>query len=97
MPIGLRRLEASCPGGLPFAWGVNGIASVVASVLAICVGIVFGFSAATLLAGGCYAVALAAAVRGLWPAASARVSEAADVPEAWAGRPAERPRAAAPR
>ena len=35
MPVGLRRFEAMHPTGVPYAWGVNGIASVVASVLGV--------------------------------------------------------------
>ena len=35
MPIGLRRLADLYPAGVPWAWGINGIASVVASVAAV--------------------------------------------------------------
>ncbi len=47
MPIGLRRLSALYPEGVPWAWGINGIMSVLASVLAIAVAITWGFAAAT--------------------------------------------------
>ena len=67
MPIGLRRLEKLAPEAVPYAWGVNGIASVVASVLGIAVAIRLGFPAASLLACGCYAAALVQASRGEWP------------------------------
>jgi len=43
MPIGLRCFSALHPTGIPYAWGVNGIASVVASVLGMAVAISFGF------------------------------------------------------
>src|SRR5262249_27408270 len=69
MPIGLRRLTELYPTGTPWAWGINGITSVLASVLAIAVAIVWGFSAATLLAAGCYAVALAHVAFGRWATA----------------------------
>jgi hypothetical protein len=68
MPIGLGRLSALSPGGVPWAWGINGITSVLASVLAIAVAITWGFTAATLLALVCYAGALAHAAVGRWPA-----------------------------
>jgi hypothetical protein len=71
MPIGLRRLEGTHPGATPWAWAVNGIASVVASVLATAVAIEAGFTVATLAAAACYALALAHALRGRWPRAAA--------------------------
>jgi hypothetical protein len=67
MPIGLRRLAARYPVGVPWAWGINGIASVIASVLAVAVAIAFGFTAATLVALACYLAALAHALLGSWP------------------------------
>jgi hypothetical protein len=76
MPIGLRRLAARHPAGVPWAWGINGIASVVASVLAVAVAISFGFTAATLVALACYAGALAHALVGSWPAPAPREGEA---------------------
>lgn len=70
MPLGLRRLRALHPKGVAYAWGVNGIASVLASVLGMVVAINFGFVVATLVAGACYAAALAHAALGRWPDAS---------------------------
>jgi hypothetical protein len=67
MPVGLRRLTGLHAGGTAWAWGINGIASVLASVLAIAVAIAWGFSAATGLAAGCYLVALGHAACGRWP------------------------------
>jgi hypothetical protein len=64
MPIGLRRLHASA---VPWAWAINGVSSVLASVLAVAVAITWGFRAVTLLALACYLVALAHALRGRWP------------------------------
>ena len=67
MPLGLGRLAELHPQGVAWAWGVNGVASVVASAGAITVAIVAGFPAATLVALACYAAALAHAVLGAWP------------------------------
>jgi hypothetical protein len=74
MPIGLIRLQRLHPDGVPWAWGINGIASVVASVLAIAVAITFGFAITTLVALACYLAALAHAAFGRWP-------DAEDAPE----------------
>ena len=71
MPLGLGRLAELHAGGVPWAWGVNGIASVVASAGAITVAIVAGFPAATLVALACYLGALAHAVFGPWPEGAA--------------------------
>jgi hypothetical protein len=67
MPIGLRRLSDLYPRGVPWAWGINGITSVLASVLALAVAITAGYTAATLVAAACYGVAAAHAVIGRWP------------------------------
>ena len=83
MPVGLARLERLHPGATPWAWGLNGVMSVVASVLAVAVAISFGFTVTTLVAFGCYAVALASVVFGGWPAedrAEERVEAAAPEP-----------------
>jgi hypothetical protein len=68
MPIGLRRLSEMYPDAVAWAWGVNGVASVVASVLAVFIALYFGFATTTLCAAGCYVVALAEAALGRWPA-----------------------------
>ena len=67
MPIGLRRFEGLYATALPYAWGVNGIASVLASVLGVAFAIRFGFAATSMLACGCYVVALGHAMFGRWP------------------------------
>ena len=67
MPIGLRRLSSLHPRGVPWAWGINGVTSVLASVLALTVAITAGFTVATLLAAACYAVAAAQAMLVRWP------------------------------
>ena len=67
MPVGLGRLSALYPAGVPWAWGINGVMSVLASVLAVFVAINWGFTATTLLAAACYAFAAAHAALGRWP------------------------------
>ena len=67
MPIGLQRLQGLYPEGVAWAWGVNGVASVVASVLSIAVAINWGFQVTTLLALACYLGALADVLIGRWP------------------------------
>jgi len=56
-PLGLRRLAELAPGFVPWAWGINGFASVVSAVLATLLAIEFGFNAVILLALALYAVA----------------------------------------
>lgn len=63
MPLGLARLAAREPAALPWAWAVNGAASVVASVLAVIVAITFGYTVVTLAALLCYLAALGLVVR----------------------------------
>jgi hypothetical protein len=69
MPIGLRRLVGLHPAGVPWAWAVNGLTSVLASALAVAIAITAGFTVATLVACAFYAAALAHAARGRWPTA----------------------------
>ena len=66
MPLGLRRFEALHPTGIAYAWGVNGVASVLASVLGVAVAVNFGFPIASLAALACYTFALLHAMRGAW-------------------------------
>ena len=49
-PLGLRRLSQSAPGFVPWAWGINGFASVVSAVLATLLAIEFGFNAVIVIA-----------------------------------------------
>lgn len=67
LPLGLGRLAAMYPRGVAWAWGINGIASVVASVGAVTVVILAGFPVATGVALLCYLAALAHARLGAWP------------------------------
>ena len=49
-PLGLRRVAASAPGFLPWAWGINGFASVLSAVLATLLAIHFGFAVVIAIA-----------------------------------------------
>ncbi len=54
-PGGVRRLEASAPGLIPWVWGVNGAASVVASIVAALLALSLGFRWVLLAGMACYA------------------------------------------
>jgi hypothetical protein len=56
-PLGLAWLEAQAPHLVPWAWAVNGCASVIAAVLAAILALSIGFTAVLLLGAGAYAVA----------------------------------------
>jgi len=56
-PLGLRRARAQAPRLLPWAFGVNGGASVIASVLAILFAMDYGFAAVLLFGAGLYFLA----------------------------------------
>ncbi|MDJ0748614.1 MAG: hypothetical protein QNJ11_03970 [Woeseiaceae bacterium] len=49
-PLGLRRVAAEAPDFVPWAWGINGFASVISAVLATLLAIHFGFTAVIALA-----------------------------------------------
>lgn len=56
-PLGLARVGAARPALVPWAWGINGCASVLSAVLATLLAIQFGFSAVVLAALLLYLVA----------------------------------------
>jgi hypothetical protein len=56
-PLGLAWLEQASPRLVPWAWAVNGCASVVASVLAAILALSAGFTAVLLVGAGSYAAA----------------------------------------
>ncbi len=58
-PIGLTRVADSAPDFIPWAWGINGFASVMSASLATLLAIEFGFSVVILLALGLYVTAAA--------------------------------------
>jgi hypothetical protein len=55
-PTGLELLRRVEPRLVPWAWAVNGVASVAATVLAVILGIELGFTRVALLAAGIYAI-----------------------------------------
>jgi spermidine synthase len=72
MPTGIRLLRDRAPDLIPWAWGVNGAASVLGSVGAVVLAMVTGFDVALLVAAGLYLAALgfaALATRGPVPSA----------------------------
>lgn len=56
-PMGLRRTGETAPALIPWAWAVNGFASVVATVSAPLLAMSIGFARMTLIAIGCYVLA----------------------------------------
>jgi len=71
-PWGIRALGGRAAGLVPWAWGINGCASVVGSILAAMLSISFGFSWVMAAGVAAYLAALAA----FWPlAARERQSE----------------------
>ena len=63
-PLGLRRLAEEAPGFIPWAWGLNGFASVISAALASLLAIEFGFDAVLLVAVALYGLCVAAFSRG---------------------------------
>jgi hypothetical protein len=65
-PTGIALVRRSNPGIVPWAWGMNGCAAVVGSVLAVILAMSFGFRVVTYLALAIYVaggLALRAATR----------------------------------
>ncbi len=56
MPIGLARLDRAAPATIPWAWGINGFASVIAAPAAIAIGMSVGYTAAGGVALAVYVV-----------------------------------------
>ncbi len=56
-PMGLAWLERSAPEQVPWAWAINGCASVMAAVLAAILSLSYGFSLVLMLGGVAYAAA----------------------------------------
>ncbi len=63
-PIGMGRALSAAPALAPWLWGVNGAASVCASVLAVVIALGAGIAASFWAGAFCYLAALAAL---LWP------------------------------
>jgi spermidine synthase len=58
-PLALSRLAAQSPGLVPWAWGINGCASVLSAILATLLAMSFGFRAVVLIALALYLLAAA--------------------------------------
>jgi hypothetical protein len=61
-PTGLERLKQTAPAFVPWAWGLNGMASVVAPVLSVGVSVTFGVAFLVLLSIPIYLIAGLAAL-----------------------------------
>lgn len=62
-PLGVRALLPEGKGLVPWAWGMNGATSVLASVLGVAIGMYSGFSVAALVGGGAYLLSLLTCAR----------------------------------
>jgi hypothetical protein len=56
-PLGLSRLAAEAPDSIPWAWGINGCASVLSALLAALLAVHAGYSFVLLMAAALYAMA----------------------------------------
>lgn len=56
-PLGLARLARAAPAFVPWAWGINGCASVIAAIAALLLAIELGLTATLLIALALYALA----------------------------------------
>jgi uncharacterized membrane protein len=57
-PLGLSRLAREAPAFIPWAWGINGCASVLSALLAALLAVHLGFDAVLSMAAGLYALAV---------------------------------------
>ena len=60
-PTGMRLVNAIDSRPTPWFWAINGAAGVLASVLAVMIGIAFGINVTMLLAAVCYVLLIPAA------------------------------------
>jgi hypothetical protein len=58
MPLGIGWLRQTSPAVIPWAWGVNGSASVLGSILTMMIAVNFGFNQALIVAIGLYITAI---------------------------------------
>jgi hypothetical protein len=65
-PLALSRVSAWAPGLVPWAWGINGCASVLSAILATILAMNVGFTYVMLIAIMLYLVAAATLRRPLW-------------------------------
>ncbi len=62
-PTGLRVVANEAPVLVPWAWGVNGLCTVIGTTVALILGMAFGFTVVLMMAGLCYMIALVAMMR----------------------------------
>ena len=65
-PSGLRRAGQGSLPAPPFFWGLNGIMSVIGSVVTVGVALIAGFQVAMLVGCTCYLLAAAVARKALY-------------------------------
>ena len=58
-PLGLARIAVEAPALVPWAWGINGVASVIGALVATLAAVDLGLRAVLALALGCYGLAAA--------------------------------------
>ncbi|MEE8285295.1 MAG: hypothetical protein V3R72_01215, partial [Gammaproteobacteria bacterium] len=75
-PLGLRSLHGVDVGFIPWAWAINGCASVVSAVLAVALAMHFGFTAVILIAAMLYGFAAIIGWRCLGPGAATMLEPA---------------------
>jgi hypothetical protein len=63
LPLGIRLLSRNCRELVPWAWGLNGATSVLASTMAVAIGMQAGFTVALAIGFACYLIALLAVRR----------------------------------
>ena len=61
-PTGMKLVESIGRGPAPWFWGINGAMGVLASVLAVMIGITFGIHVTMIAAAACYLLLIPAAV-----------------------------------
>jgi len=76
-PLGLRSLHGVDADLIPWAWAINGCASVVSAVLAVVLAMHFGFTAVILIAATFYCFAAIIGWRGLGRSTAATMREPA--------------------
>jgi hypothetical protein len=73
-PTGLRRAGREANGLIPWAWAVNGAASVFGSTLTMLISMTYGFTASFLAGAAAYAVAFGVAIGMTWPRATVKAA-----------------------
>jgi MFS family permease len=58
MPLGISWLRRTAPALIPWAWGINGAASVLGSILTMMIAVNLGFNQALIVAVGLYISAI---------------------------------------